>query len=88
MCASLKKITKFENFNVGQKLVIFWKKHKKTQFFGTFFFDPTLFSAGKQTNSKKITSVIRNAQNIDQKNFDDISIRIDEKNPTFGTLPL
>ena len=51
---SLKKKTNFESFSVGQNLVIFQKKHKQTQIFATFFFDPTLFSAGnRQTASKK-----------------------------------
>ena len=50
---SLKKKTNFESFSVGQNLVIFQKKHKKTQIFATFFFDPTLFSAGKRQTAKK-----------------------------------
>ena len=76
-----KKKTNFESFSVGQNLVIFQKKHKKTRIFATFFFDPTLFSAGNRQTAKKITSAIPNDQNVDQKNFHDILIRIGAGNP-------
>ena len=66
---SLEKQTNFESFSVGQNLVIFQKKHKKTQIFATIFFDPTLFSAGNRKTAKKITSAIPNDQIVDQKIF-------------------
>ena len=49
----LKKKTNFESFSVGQNLFIFQKKHTQTQIFATFFFDPTLFSAGNRQTAKK-----------------------------------
>ena len=45
------------------------KKHKKTQIFATFFFDPTFFSAGNRQTANKITSTIPNDRNVDQKQF-------------------
>ena len=71
-----KKTTNFESFSVGQNLVIFQKKHKKTQIFATFFFYPTLFLAGNRQTAKKITSTIQNDQNVGQKNVHDILIGI------------
>ena len=44
--------TNFESFSVGQNLVIFQKKHKKTQIFATFFLTPPFFGR-KQTNCQK-----------------------------------
>ena len=37
------KKTNFESFSVGQYLVIFQKKHTKTQIFATFFLTPPFF---------------------------------------------
>ena len=44
---SLKKNRNFESFSVGQNLVVFQKKNTKNANFRYFFFDPTLFSPGK-----------------------------------------
>ena len=54
------KKTNFESFSVSQNLVIFQKTHKKREFFASFFFDPTLFSAENKQTTKKITSAIPN----------------------------
>ena len=84
---SVKKKTNFESFSVSQNLVVFQKKHKKRQIFPTFFFDPTLFSAGNRQTAEKITSAIPNDQNVGQKNFHDILIRIGGRNPKCYTPP-
>ena len=77
---SLKKKTNFESFSVGQNLVIFQKKHTKTQILAAFFFDHTLFSAGSKQTATKITLAIPNDQNVGQQNFHYILIRIGGEN--------
>jgi hypothetical protein len=80
--------TNCKSFSVGQNLVIFQTKtHTKTRIFATLFFDPTIFLAGNRQTAKTITSAIPNNQNIGQKHFHHILIRISGENPKCYTPP-
>ena len=70
------------------KIWSFFKKNtKKKANFRYFFFDPTLFSSGNRQTYEKITSAIPNDQNVGQKHFHDILIKIDGGNPK-GYTPI
>ena len=65
------------------KIWSFFKKKTKKGEFPLLVFYPTLFSAGNKQTAEKITSAIPNDQNVGQKHFHDILIRIDDGNSKY-----
>ena len=72
---------KKKRISVSQNLVIFQKKtQKKGEFSLLFFLTPPFFWPETDKLPKKITLVIPNNQNVRQKKFHDILIRIGGEN--------